>query len=216
MLVDDHEVYRIGLRAVIESQEGLCVVAEAGTGEEVIAVLEQTEVDLLVLDIGLPGISGIEVAARVHEQMPQVAILMLSLYSDDQRVQTALREGAMGYVVKDEGAEGVVRAIREVAAGRKYLCSDLSQRAIEAYVDGKPRTRSAPPDGLTPREAEVLTFVAQGCTNGQIAEMLVLSPRTIETHRANAMEKLGLKNKAQIVHYALRSGLLTLDDVPDS
>ncbi|MBI3301004.1 MAG: response regulator transcription factor [Deltaproteobacteria bacterium] len=208
VLADDHKVVRQGLRALLEAEPDFRLIGETGDGLEAVRLVERLQPDVLVLDLSLPSLHGLEVIREVRKHSLQTRVVILSMYSSDAYVLQALKNGAAGYVLKDSNAAILIQAIREVAAGRRYLCPELSARVIDAYVD---HAIDATPDkyeSLTTREREVLHLVAEGYANAQIAARLFLSPRTVETHRANLMRKLGLRNHIDLVHYALRRGIL--------
>jgi two-component system response regulator NreC len=208
VLADDHRVVRQGLHALLEAEPDFRIVGEAGDGLETVRLVARLQPSVLVLDLSLPGLHGLEVTREVRKQTPQTRIVILSMYSSKVYVLQALRNGAAGYVLKNSEATVLVQAIREVAAGRRYLCPQLSTRAIDAYVEYAPDLMPDQYRELTSREREVLQLVAEGHTNVQIAARLFISPRTVETHRANLMHKLDLRTSASLVRYALRRGIL--------
>lgn len=197
LLVDDHQLVRDGLRSRLGESEGIVVVGEAGTGGEALTLAAQLHPDLVLLDIGLPDISGLDVAARLGDVAPQSRALMLSMYDNREYVVSALRAGACGYVLKDAASKEIVAAIRAVAAGGSYCSAPLTA----ALANGG---AVAPP--LTEREREVLILVAQGNSNKRIAQLLDVSVRTVETHRLNLRRKLGIETPAGLIKYALQQG----------
>lgn len=214
VLADDHHVVRQGLRAVLEAEPGFRVVGEAGDGLEAVRLVERLAPHVLVVDLMMPGLGGLEATRQVSQRMPGTRIVVLSMHASEAYVLAAIRHGAAGYVLKDSTAADLVEAVREVAAGRRYLSPPLSKRAIEAYAE---KAKGTPPDlygTLTTREREVLHLVAEGHTSAEIAARLGLSPRTVETHRGNLLRKLDLHSHADLVRFALRRGLLTLDGAP--
>lgn len=212
-LADDHVVVRQGLRALLETEPDFRIVGEAGDGLEAIHLVERLQPDVLVLDLMLPGLSGLEVTRLVRQGSPQTRVLILSMYADEAYVLRALKNGAAGYVLKDSSAADLVQAVREVAGGRRYLSPPLSERAIERYAQkAETGTQEDSYEMLTTREREVLHLAAEGHTNAEIAARLGISPRTAETHRANLMHKLGLKSQTDLIRYALRHGILPMND----
>jgi len=208
VLADDHPVVRQGLHALLETQSDFIVVGEAADGLEAVRLVERLKPNVLVLDLMMPGLNGLEVTRQVCQRTPQTCVVIVSMYSNEAYVLEALRNGATGYVLKDTETSELVQAVREVAAGRRYLSPPLSERAIEAYVK---KAHAAPLDlyeTLTTREREVLHLSAEGCTNGEIGTRLGISPRTAETHRANLLRKLGLHSQTELVRYALQRGIL--------
>ncbi|HEV3256914.1 MAG TPA: response regulator transcription factor [Gemmataceae bacterium] len=211
MLVDDHPIVRQGLRALFEAEPGFAVVGETGDGLQAVKQVERLDPDVLVLDLMMPGVNGLEVARQVIQRCPRTRVMILSMYADEAYVLEALRKGAAAYVLKGSTAADLVVAAREVAAGRQYLSPPLSQHAIEAY---RSRAQSAPLDSyetLTTREREVLQMAVEGSTSAEIAARLSISPRTVETHRANLMHKLGLHTQTELIRYAMRRGIIARD-----
>lgn len=210
VLADDHQVVRQGLRALLQSTPGFTVVAEASDGLRALEVVEQHHPDVLVVDLMMPGLNGLDVTMRVSKRTPKTHVVVLSMYSDEAYVVQALRNGAFAYVVKDAGAPVLVQAIKEAAAGRIYLGPPFSNQSVDAWMK---KAQAIPQDSyesLTPRERQVLHMAAEGMTNAAIAEQLNISPRTAETHRANLLHKLGLRGQTELVRYALQRGIVRL------
>jgi two-component system, NarL family, response regulator NreC len=197
VLADDHHVMRQGLRLVLEAQEHFHVVAEAGNGLDTITLVERFNPCVLIVDVMMPGLNGLEVTRQVRQRASRTRVIVLSMYSNEAYVLEALRHGASGYVLKDAPADDLVHAVYEVVAGRRY------HKAQDTVLN--------PYETLTTREREVLQLAAEGRTNGDIAAALYISPRTVETHRANVMRKLGLQNQADLIRYALQRGLLPME-----
>jgi DNA-binding NarL/FixJ family response regulator len=211
VLADDHHVMRQGLRLVLEAQEHFQVVAEAGNGLDTITLVERFHPCVLIVDVMMPGLNGLEVTRQVRQRASRTRVIVLSMYSNEAYVLEALRHGAAGYVLKDAQADELVHAVHEVVAGRRYLSPPLSERAIEAYLQKAQDTMLDPYETLTTREREVLQLAAEGRTTGDIATVLYISPRTVETHRANVMRKLSLQHQADLIRYALQRGLLPME-----
>jgi len=208
VLADDHHVVRHGLRTLLEAAGDFVIVGEAADGLEVMPLVERLTPHVLILDIMMPGLNGLEVTRQVHRQFPQVKILVLSMHASEPHVLEALRNGAAGYAIKDATPADLLHAVREVAAGRRYLSGPLSERAIAAYAEKAQAGVLDPYDTLTSREREVLQLSAEGHTLQEIAGRLGISPRTAETHRTNLMRKLALRTQADLIRYAVRRGLL--------
>jgi DNA-binding NarL/FixJ family response regulator len=208
LLADDHHVVRRGLKALLEGERDFQVIGEAADGIEALALVDQLEPDVLVLDLMMPGLNGLEVARRVRKSTDTTRVVILSMYSDEPRVLAALRAGAQAYILKESTANELVQAIREVAKGGRYLSRQLSERAFDAYVRQGEVSTEDPFEGLTDREREILHLAAEGRSNSDIATRLVISPRTVETHRANMMRKLGLKSQTDLILFAVRRGIL--------
>jgi len=208
VLADDHPVVRQGLRLVLEAEPDFRVVGEGGEGLATVQMVERLQPDVLVLDLMMPGLSGLEVARQVHQRAPGTRVVILSMHATESYVLEALRAGAMAYVLKESDAAELVQAIREVCAGRRYLSPPLSERAIEAYIQ---KAQAEPPDPyetLTTREREVLHLAAEGHTNPAIGQRLFISARTVEIHRRNLMRKLGLRTPTDLIRYALQRGII--------
>jgi two-component system response regulator NreC len=209
LIADDHAVVRSGLRVLLDARPGLEVVGDAGTGEETIGKAVSLQPDVLLLDIAMPGMNGLEVARRVREKAPGVRILVLTMYDDEAYLRQFLEVGVNGYVLKRAADTELVDAIRAVHRGESFIYPSLMGRLIDSYLK-HPAPARAPGSGdeLSSRETEVLRLVALGNTSQQIADQLMISVNTVETHRAHIMEKLGLRGRAQLVRYAMAHGLL--------
>jgi len=205
LLVDDHAVVRSGLRLLLAAAEGLEVVAEAGTARDAVFEARTTKPDVVVLDIGLPDESGLDVLPRLLHEHPDLRVLVLSMEDDPQYVRQAFGVGARGYVLKEAADAEVVDAVRAVASGERFVHPVLGARLVAGDAA---RVRRAESDPLSPREHDVLRLLALGHTNQEIAGKLSISVRTSETHRAHIMRKLGLSSRAELVRYALANGLL--------
>jgi two-component system response regulator NreC len=205
LLVDDHAILRAGLRRVLEAEDDIEVVAEAESGERAVFEAISAKPDVAVLDVVMPGKSGIDVAPQLLELVPELKILVLSMQDDPRYVRAAFEAGASGYVLKEAADTEVVGAVRVVAAGERYVHPTLGARLVAAEVEERKRAESDP---LSDREREVLRLLALGHTNQEIAKMLYISVRTAETHRAHIMQKLGLASRAELVRYALDHGLI--------
>ena len=206
MLVDDHAVLRSGVRLLLEREEGFEAVGEAESAEAALRALPRLQPDVIVIDIEMPGMGGLEGATRIKERMPGVRILVLSMHDQANDVRRAFDAGADGYLLKAAADEDLIRAIHAVAAGERYVHPSLGA-ALAA-----PAERNGPLDELTSREREVLRLLALGHTNQEIAERLVVSVRTVESHRAHVMTKLRVSTRAGLVRTALHAGLLTDED----
>jgi len=210
VLADDHPIVREGLRALLEADPEFSVVGQADDGEEVPALVEHHRPDVLVLDLMMPGRSGLDVTRELAQCPDAPRVLILSVHESEGYVFEALRSGAAGYVLKQAPAAELALGIRAVASGVRYLSPPLTERALEAYVrraGGEPD----PYETLTPREREVLGLAAEGHSNADIAAHLFISRRTVESHRARAMRKLGLRSHVDLVLFALRRGIVAED-----
>jgi DNA-binding NarL/FixJ family response regulator len=211
VLADDHPVVRQGMRALLEAEPDFRVIGEAGDGLEAASLVERLQPDVLVLDLMMPGLSGLETARQVRQRAPRTRVVILSMHADESYVLEALRHGAVGYLLKTSNPTDLVLAVREVAAGRRYLGPPLSERAIEAYIEKTGETPLDPYETLTAREREVLHLSVLGHSNAAIADRLGISPRTVETHRAHVMDKLNLRNQADLIGYAIRRRIIVTE-----
>ncbi len=211
VLADDHPIVRQGLHTLLNSEPGFSIVAEASDGLEALETVERVQPDVLIIDVMMPGLNGIEVTRQLSQRCPSTRIIVLSMYSNEAYVMEAMRNGAAGYVLKDSSAAELVQAVHQVLSGRRYLSEQLSERAIDAYVQKAKQASLDRYDTLTNREREVFQLVAEGYTSAQIAERLSISPRTAETHRFSLMRKLGLRTQTDLIRYALQRGILPLE-----
>ena len=208
MLADDHQIVRQGLLALLKTEPDFRLVGEAADGLEAVRLAERVQPDVLVLDLMLPGLAGTDVARQVARRSPRTRTVILSMHSNEAYVLEALRAGASAFVLKEAGAEELVKAVREAAAGRRYFSPPLSEPAIGAYlrqVEGSPLD---PYHTLTTRERQVLHMTAEGQSGAEIARRLYISARTVESHRTNLMRKLDIHNQKELVRYAMERGLL--------
>ncbi len=211
VLADDHHIVRQGLRALLESEPNFRLVGETGDGLAAVRLAEKLQPQILITDVMMPGLNGLEVTRQVRKAAPQTRVIILSMHANDAYVVEALKNGAVGYVLKDSQASDLVQAVKEVAAGRRYLSPPLSEREIELYIKKVEHAPEDPYESLTNREREVLQMAAEGRTSAEIAERLFISPRTAEGHRANVLRKLALQNHTDLVRFALKRGILPLD-----
>jgi DNA-binding NarL/FixJ family response regulator len=208
LLADDHTLIRAGLRTLLESLQGVEVVGEAGDGHEALRLAEVLRPDVVLLDVGMPGLNGLEVAGRLVTSDPAIRVLILSMHTSEEYVLRALRAGCAGYLLKGSAVSELEIAVRAVARGETYLSPAVSKRVVDDYVS---RTGGAadPLDALTPRQREILQLAAEGHSSKEIAQTLGLSPRTVEAHRAQLMERLDIHDLAGLVRFAVRVGLVT-------
>ncbi|MBH25491.1 MAG: DNA-binding response regulator [Myxococcales bacterium] len=204
LLVEDHQMVREGLCSLLESTNDMTVLAEAHDGADAIRVAEERGPDVVVMDVSLPGLNGIDATLRLNRRRPDIPVVMLSMHDDAATVDRALRAGARGYVLKGAGVEYLCDAIRAVYQGEVYLSSGISDYILQGYLNSDdPHT-----DPLTEREREVLQLIAEGYTSREIAERLDLKTKTVQNHRANIMDKLDIRTTAGLVRYALSNGLI--------
>ena len=210
LLADDHNVMRRGLRLLLERQPEFKVVGEASDGRQAVEQAEATKPDIIVLDIAMPNLSGIEAAQRISALLPQTRIIILSMHSDEGYVLRALKAGAKGYLLKDSAENDLIEAIKAVDEGKAFFSPEISNILVEDYVrEMKRRGAEDSYELLTPREREILQMLAEGKSNKQIATVLDLSLYTVETHRRNLQDKLNLHSFAELILYAVRKGIIS-------
>jgi len=211
LLADDHQVVRQGMRALLNAQPDIEIVGEAADGNELLRLAWSLRPDVVLSDIAMPNLNGIEAATQIRKRFPNVQVIILSMHSASAYVIRALRSGALGYVLKDDDIEVVIQAIRAVSKGSRFLSAQVSEKVLDTFLAGEDVTLSLE-ERITEREREILQLVGEGRTNAQIAEKLNISPRTVEKHRANLMSKLGLATHADAVRFAIQQGLVHLDE----
>lgn len=207
ILADDHDIVRRGLRGILESEGSCRVVAEASDGLTAAQLVEKHKPNVLVLDLNMPRLHGIEVLRQARASSPNTRVIVLSMHNDEPYVIECLRGGAMAYILKGSESQEILRALKEVLAGRRFLSATLSEWAINALA-AKPADDTDPLHSLTQRERMVVQLAAEGHSNAEIAEKLFISPRTAETHRTNLLRKLGLHTQTDLVRFAIRKGLI--------
>ena len=212
VLADDHTLVRSGIRLILESQPGICVVGEAGNGHEALSILAERAADVLVLDLKMEGLDGIAVLQAAKKAQPALKVIVLTMHAGREYVTRAMEEGADGYLLKDSAAQDLMAAIKAVTNGRSYFSPLIQQQMAERLRDD-----GRPLEGirlLTERERDILGMLSRGLSSKDIAEALDISARTVETHRANLMRKLGLKSVALLTQFAVREGIIDLPRTP--
>jgi two-component system, NarL family, response regulator NreC len=210
LLADDHQLMRSGLRLLIEQQPGLTVVGEAGDGREVVSLAKSLKPDVVVMDISMPNLNGIEATHQITQSQPEIAVVILSMHSDESYVLRVLKAGAKGYLLKDSAEADLIKAVHAVAGGKSFFSPAVSKVLLDDYV--RKLKRSGIEDAydlLTPREREILQLIAEGKSNKDVANLLNLSVYTVETHRSNIMEKLHLRGLPELILYAVRKGIIS-------
>jgi DNA-binding NarL/FixJ family response regulator len=207
LVADDHALFRYGLKAMLANAEGFEVVGEAATGEEVLEKVAQTQPDIILMDIRMPGINGIEATRRVLERTPRVGVVVVTMLEDDDSVFAAMRAGARGYILKGADAEEVLNVVTAVAGGEAHFGSEIAKRLITFFSAPKPAAPSEAFPELTAREVEVLDLIAQGRTNAEIAKRLYISQKTVRNHVSHVFLKLQVANRAQAIVRAREAGL---------
>jgi DNA-binding NarL/FixJ family response regulator len=205
LLADDHGIVRSGLRMLIERQDGMRVVAEAEDGVQAVEATLREEPDVAILDVAMPRMTGVQAAREIKARRPETSVLLLSMHDDERYLFDALRAGASGYVLKRAADEELIEAVQSVAGGKSYLPATTQSALVKEWLE---HGEDAPRDQLTPRELDVVKLIAEAYTNKQIAEILSVSEKTVESHRANVLAKLGMRDRVELVRYAIRRGLI--------
>ncbi len=212
MLADDHMIVIEGIRRALENEPALEIVAEATDGRQAVSLALDLKVDLILMDISMPNLNGIEAAQQILRKNPQIKIIILSMHSDKRFVERALKTGVWGYLLKNRAITEVVSAIQCVKQGKIYLSPGITNIVVSEFVNHLPRQEEDGINALTPREREVLQLIAEGFTTKEIASSMGISDKTIEGHRQNLMDKLNLRSIAQLTKFAIREGLTSLED----
>ena len=207
LVADDHQVVRAGIVALLEQQEGFQVVGEAGTGDEAVEKALAKRPDVVLMDLQMPGTDGVQAARSLREQAPEVAVLVLTTFDDDELIWGAIQAGAKGYLLKDTPPAGLFSAVRDVAAGKTLIAPEVLARLTQVIQQGGPGPQEEP---LTEREHEILQLIAKGYSNKEIAAALFISDNTVKTHISNLFDKLGVRDRTEAVTKALRLGWLKL------
>lgn len=211
LLVEDHGLVRAGLRAILDGRNGFSVVGEAADGASALELADSLRPDVVLLDISMPGVGGLQVLRRLQERRPSPRVLMLSVHDGEEYIRQSLRLGAAGYLLKDSDPEELVLAVRAVARGRVYLSPSISGAVVADLVGERSGTDRGPLGRLTPRQIEILRLIAEGRTNHEIAHVLGIGVKTVETHRAALMERLDIHDVPGLVRFAVRVGLVSLE-----
>jgi two-component system response regulator NreC len=213
LLAEDHTIVRKGLRALLDDETDIEVVGEAEDGRETVRQVERVHPDVVLMDITMPLLNGVEATRQIKAQYPEVQVLGLTRHENEEYIYQLLRAGASGYVVKQAAPAELVEAIRAVSQSETYLSPSINASVVEEYIrQAKAMVKSGPDERLTPREREVLQLVAEGRTNREIAQVLSISVKTVEHHRANLMSKLDLYSAAELTQYAIRTGVIDIDE----
>lgn len=209
LLADDHQLMRSGVRLMLEREADLTVVGEASDGREAVALAKSLKPEVVVMDIGMPNLNGIEAAHQMTQEEPNLAIVIVSMHSDESYVLRALKAGARGYLLKDSAEADLIKAVHAVAGGKSFFSPAVSKMLLDDYVRKLKRSGTEDAyDLLTPREREILQLIAEGKSNKDIANLLNLSVYTVESHRSNLMEKLNLRGLPELILYAVRKGII--------
>ena len=212
ILADDHPLVRRGMQTLLEREREFSIVGVAADGLETVQLTERLKPDVLVLDLMMPGLSGLEALRILRDRSPRTRTVILSMHGSTAFIAQALKNGAMGYVLKRCPEESLLQAVKEAAAGRRFLSPPVTEIAINDYIEQSKTDQRDPHETLTPRQREVLQLAAEGRTNTEIAAQLNISQRTVEKHRATLMETLGLQNQTELIRHAIRHGLIPLNE----
>ncbi len=217
LVADDHGLVRRGARAVLHSRPGWRVVGEAANGREAVEKAIELKPDVAVVDISMPEMDGVEVVRQIREAVPDTKVLVLTMHESDQMVQRALDAGAHGYVLKSDLTDCLVRAVKAVSEGKRFLTPQVSEIVLEGFLKTKGQHQQGKRASArtTPRELEIIRLLAQGKSNKEIAALLGITVKTVETHRARIMLKLGLHSLAELIHYAIRQGIISAPSASD-
>jgi two-component system response regulator NreC len=210
LLVDDHEVIRAGLRMLFTAEEDMEIVGEASNAEEAIEAVQKLKPDVVLMDVVMPGLSGIEATRRIREAYPETNVLALTMHEDEQYFFEMLHAGASGYVPKRAAPDDLLSAIRVVSRGQVFLYPSVAKMLVKDFVQRGGGDSSPVHEQLTPREREVLTYIAEGFTNREIGDQLNISPKTVDRHRENIMSKLDLHSRVALVKYAIEKGMISV------
>lgn len=210
LLADDHGIVRQGLRVLLESDPEIAVIGEAQDGLEAVQYSLERQPDVLIMDLAMPHLGGLEAIRQIRQKNPKIKIIILSMYADEGYIVAAVRNGASGYIIKDALAAELRDGIKEVYQGKPYFSASIDNERLNAYLKKAEAAKTENFELLTPREKEVLKLIAQGQTNQEIAERLLISIKTVETHRTNIMKKLDLHTKAELTRYAITKRLISL------
>lgn len=210
LLADDHHLVRTGMRALLQSFPNVEVVGETGDGREAIELVQTLAPNIVLMDIAMPGLNGLDATARIVKEFPHTRVIILSMHANEEYVQQALRAGAAGYLLKNAAPEELGLAIQAVTRGETWLSPAISRLVVEEYLGARGET-AGPLAQLTPRQREILQLIAEGKTTKQIAAALAVSIKTVETHRTQLMERLGIRDVAGLVRFAIRHGLVRID-----
>jgi two-component system response regulator NreC len=208
LIADDHTIVRSGVRMLLEAEPDIAVVGEAVDGAQAIALTEKLQPDVVLMDIGMPGVDGLEATRQIKERWPEIHVLVLTMHRSEEYFFEMLKKGASGYILKGAETSDLIQAVRVVAAGEVFLYPTMARKLVQDYLSLKREGETAVNAQLSPRENEILHLLAEGYSNKEIADKLVISPSTVHTHRTNLMQKLGLSSRHELIQYARQRGIL--------
>ena len=211
LIADDHTILRQGIKALLDNQAGIEVIGEAKDGREALTLIEDLLPDVILMDIAMPGLNGLEATRRIKKKFPKIKVLVLTMYTNEEYVFQILKAGANGYLVKETAFQDLISAIRAVYRDEAFMSPSISKKVINRYTQRVRDTNDTTGDMLTTREREILQLIAEGSSSKKIAEALFISPKTVETHRTHIMDKLNIHNRTDLVKYAIRTGIVDID-----
>ena len=211
LVADDHTILRQGIKALLDNQAGIEVIGEAKDGREVLALVERLRPDVVLMDIAMPGLNGLEATRRIKKKIPSTKILVLTMYTNEEYVFQVLSAGADGYLVKETAFQDLISAIRAVYRDEAFMSPSISKKVINRCMQKARGDVDKTGDLLTTREREILQLIAEGSSNKKIAEVLFISPKTVETHRTHIMDKLNIHNRTELIKYAIRNRIVDID-----
>ena len=207
LVADDHTIVRSGVRLLLEAEEDMIVIGEASDGEQALKLIEERQPDVVLIDIAMPILDGLEATRQIRSRWPQIQVLVLTMHRSDEYFFEVLKAGASGYILKGAETNDLINAVRAVGKGEVFLHSTMAQKLVQDYINRSASSQSTEPE-LSPREEEILQYLTEGYTSKEIAAKLVVSPSTIYTHRSNIMTKLGLNSRRDLIQYAKDHGLI--------
>jgi two-component system response regulator NreC len=211
VVADDHTILRQGIKALLDNQAGIEVIGEAKDGREALTLIERLQPDVILMDIAMPGLNGLEATRRIKKKFPKIKVLVLTMYTNEEYVFQILQAGANGYLVKETAFQDLISAITAVYRDEAFMSPSISKQVINRYTQRAQKSNDTACDVLTTREREVLQLIAEGSSSKKIAEALFISPKTVETHRTHIMDKLNIHNRTDLVKYAIRKGIVDID-----
>jgi len=210
LIADDHTILRQGIKALLDNQAEIEVIGEAKDGREALTLIERLLPDVILMDIAMPGLNGLEATRRIKKKFPKIKVLVLTMYTNEEYVFQILNAGANGYLVKETAFQDLISAIRAVYRDEAFMSPSISKKVINRYMQRVRETNNTTGDILTTREREILQLIAEGSSSKKIAEALFISPKTVETHRTHIMDKLNIHNRTDLVKYAIRTGIVDI------
>jgi two-component system response regulator NreC len=211
LVADDHTILRQGIKALLDNQEGIEVIGEAKDGREALAIIEETLPDVILMDIAMPGLNGLEATRRIKKKFPRMKVLVLTMYTNEEYIFQILNAGANGYLVKETAFQDLISAIKAVYKNEAFMSPSISKKVINSYIKKAQDDEEQICEILTTREREILQLIAEGNSSKKIAELLFISPKTVETHRTHIMDKLNIHNRTGLIKYAIRKGMVDVD-----